>query len=151
MRADVSRRERKFLEAYQETLNLAESARRAGYHCNSVQSYSETGRRILNRFELSMPETLKVQGVTDELLAETVLNGLKAKKKLFASYEGVFTDEREVDDHSARAKFVELAGRMKGAFIDRVQHEGKDGGDIVLQLSPRVPQRSTKKEIEFDE
>ena len=153
MKGHLTRREQRFLDHYIETGDLGNSAKHAGYKRSSISSYSQKGRDILNNLKSDFKDMMEEMGLTDRLLCQKVLEGLNAYKTIFASYEGKFLDQRDCVDFSARAKYTEQLARMKGVFLDRVQHEGKDGGDIVLQLSPRVPQcgRTTKKEISFED
>ena len=140
----------KFLKAYCETLSLSESARRAGYKCNSLKSYSTIGRQVLDSLELTFPEILKMQGVTPELLAQTTYEGLHAKKTVLASYEGKFLDERELVDHLVRHKFTELASKLMGYLKDKMELSGPGGGDILLEVHPGLKKEEKKVEIDID-
>ena len=131
--------QKRFLKAYTETSNLAESARRAGLKCNTIANYSMKGRAMLNSLKLTMPEILEMEGVSDQTIAQTVSNGLSATKTVLASFEGRFTDAREIDDHPTRHKFCDLASRLKGHMIERKEIAGIGGGDIILEVRPASP------------
>lgn len=141
--------QRKFWAHYVEHQSLAAAAQYAGCKCKSLQSYSTVGRQILNSLEPSFNELLDAMGLDDATLARKTGEGLEATRTHLASYEGKFTDEREVPDYSTRAKYVELLGRLKGKFIDKHELSGRDGGDLILQVAPRMGNRkSNDLEIE---
>ena len=129
-------KQRKFWKHYQEHNDKAAAAKYAGCISKSVSGLSHQGNAILNTLQLSMPELLNAQGLTDEALAEPLKNGIKAQKAIVATWEGKITDKLWIEDHPTRLKAAELIGRMKGVFIDRHELTGKDGGDIILQVKP---------------
>jgi len=147
MKANLTVKERKFWKAYVETNSLSESAKRAGSKGTSVSSLATMGRNILTRIEPSLPEILDAMGCDDTLIAHKTLEGLYASRKHFFSYEGRVTDERETDDYMTRAKYLELLARFKGKLIDKHEISGKDGGDLVLQV---VPKLATKKNTDLE-
>ena len=142
-------KERRFLKAYFEGKPLAKCAKYAGSKAKDKDSLKVIGHRLLMNINLSMEETLTLCGLTDEVLAKKLQEGLEANRLYLASWRGKFLDEREVPDVPTRLKAVELIGRMQGLFIDRHELIGKDGGDIVLQIRPA---RSTgePKKIDLD-
>ena len=136
MVSKLSLKQRKFWKHYIKTNNLADSAKATGYKGNSLSAYSHMGREILNSLQLSMSELLDAEGLTDQVMAKPLLDGLAAEKAIFATWEGKFTDEKWVPDHPTRGKFLEQYHRLKGNFVDRHELTGKDGGDIILQVKP---------------
>ena len=60
MKNELTPMETKFLNAYIETSNLAESAKRAGYKCNTMSNYSNKGRALLNGLKLTFNEMLEL-------------------------------------------------------------------------------------------
>ena len=149
MKPDLTPMEAKFYKAYLETSNLAESAKRAGYRCNTISNYSNKGRMLLNRLELTFPEILSICGVTDDLIANKTFEGLNATRTMLASFQGKFLDSKEIDDFPTRSKYLELAARMKGHLIDKKEITGSGGGDIVLQVAPATP-KGKGKVLELD-
>lgn len=148
MKTKLTPKERKFWVAYCETQSLTEAAKAMGSQGINTKSLCAVGRKVLDRIAPTLPETLTAMGLDDDLVARKTLEGLSATRTALASFEGKFTDERILDDYPTRAKYLELLGRLKGAFVDRHEVTGKDGGDLILQIAPRLPGRSKGMEIE---
>ncbi len=141
-------KQRRFLKAYLEGKSLAECAKYAGSRAKDKDSLKVIGHRMLTNINLSMEEVLTLCGLTDEVLAGKLQEGLEAERLYLASWKGRFMDERKAPDVPTRLKAVELIGRIRGLFIDRHELAGKDGGDIVLQI---VPDRNReRKKIDLD-
>jgi len=150
MKYNPTVKERRFLKAYLEGKPLAECAKYAGSKGKDKDSLKVVGHRMLTNINLSIDEILTLCGLTDEVLAKKLQEGLEAERLYLSSYEGKFLDERKAPDVPTRLKAVELIGRIRGHFIDRHELIGKDGGDIVLAIKPATQRRGTKK-IEIDE
>ena len=148
MKTKLTPKERKFWIKYCETQSLTESAKAVGSNGKDTKSLCAVGRKMLDRIAPTLPETLTAMGLDDALVARKTLEGLDATRTQLASFEGRFTDERTFQDYPTRAKYLELLGRFKGAFIDKHELTGKDGGDLILQIAPRMPGRSKGIEIE---
>jgi hypothetical protein len=143
-------KERRFLKAYLEGKPLAECAKYAGSKGKNKDSLKVVGHRMLTNINPSIDETLTLFGLTDEILARKLREGLEADRLYLASFVGKFMDERKAPDIPTRLKAVELIGRMRGHFLDRHELTGKDGGDIVLAIKPATQWRGPKR-IEIDE
>ena len=141
-------KERKFLKAYLEGKSLAECAKYAGSKGKDKDSLKVIGHQILTRLNLSTDEILTLSGLTDEVLASKLQEGLEADRLYLASFRGKFLDERKAPDVPTRLKAVELIGRMKGHFVDRHEIAGREGGDIELVIMPA--KRGEPKKIDLD-
>lgn len=135
MTTKLTLKQRKFWKHYLKTNNLSASAKYAGCKASSLANLSYHGNQLLKSLELTMPELLDAEGLTDKVLAEPLKNGIKAQRPIVATWEGKITDRIDIEDHPTRLKAAELIGRMKGVFIDRHELTGKDGGDIILQIN----------------
>ena len=142
-------KERRFLKAYLEGKSLAECARYAGSKGKDNHSLTVIGCQMLAKLSLSMEETLTLCGLTDDVLARKIREGLEADRATYASFRGKFLDERRDPDYSARAKYAEMLARLKGLFIDRHELTGREGGDIVLQIAPASGNKG-KKTLQID-
>ncbi len=149
MISKLTLKQRKFWKHYQKSHHLAESAKAAGSKGKDLKSLSEIGSQILESFGLSMPELLNAQGLTDEALSQPLKDGIQAQKVIVATWEGKITDRIDVEDHPTRLKAVELIGRMKGVFQDKINLSGRDGGDIILQVKV-LPGKKGPKSIDLD-
>ena len=72
-------KERRFLKAYFEGKPLAECAKYAGSKAKDKDSLKVIGHQILTRLNLSIDETLTLSGLTDEVLAKKLQEGLEAE------------------------------------------------------------------------
>lgn len=129
MKGNLKIKERRFLDKYLEGKSLAICAKYAGYEGKHLR---DMGYRVLKSLDISLQETLEMNGLTDEYMTQKALEGLNSKKVVVATFQGRIGEEKAYADHPTRAKYLELLGRMKGSFIDKLELAGKDGGDIIL-------------------
>ena len=149
MKGNLTLKERRFIKAYLEGKPLADCAKYAGSRGKNRDILKVVGHRMLTNINLSMDEILNLCGLTDEVIARKLREGLEAERLYLASFEGEFRDERKAPDVPTRLKAVELICRMRGHFVDRHEISGKDGGDIVLEIRPAT-QKGGPREIEID-
>lgn len=64
--------------------------------------------------QILFAKVMEKEGITDERLAQKIDVLLDAKKTIFAQKDGIFTDERTLDDLDQQRKTLELATRLKG-------------------------------------
>ena len=79
MKYNPTVKERRFLKAYLKGKSLAESAKYAGSKGKDKDSLKVIGHQILTRLNLSIDETLTLSGLTDEVLAKKLQEGLEAE------------------------------------------------------------------------
>ncbi len=146
----LSLKQRKFWKCYCETHSLIKAAKYAGSNGKDAASLSTIGYEILRSLELSMPELLDAQGLTNEKCNKVLADGLQANHVVIATYKGKIEDERAYIDYPTRAKYLEIFHRLRGQFIDKHELTGKDGGDISLVVS--APSKGKgKKTISFED
>lgn len=150
MKYNPTVKERRFLKAYLEGKSLAECAKYAGSKGKDKDSLKVVGHRMLTNINLSMDEILTLCGLTDEVLARKLQEGLEADRLYLTSFDGKFMDERKAPDVPTRLKAVEMISRMRGHFKDRYEFTGKEGGDIILHVRPLSAKREPRK-IQLDE
>ncbi len=148
MKQDLSRFERKFIEGYIETGIIAEAAKRAGSKGKDSASLYVVGKRVLDRVGLTLQEIQELNGVTDQLLTEKLVEGLTAEKRYYGTWRGDIVEGPLSDDVPTRLKALEIAHRLRGQFIDRHELTGKDGGDISLVVSAPTKGKG-KKTVTF--
>jgi len=134
MNRELTIKQRRFWKAYLETGNLAQSAKEAGARGKSSQALSMAGRHLLQAINPSSRDLLDELGLTDQLLAKKLEEGLSATDVRIASEHGIITDERFYADHATRSRFLEMAHKLKGSFIDKKEVVGKSGGPILLKV-----------------
>ena len=118
-------KEKKFLKIYAETGNATEAAAQV-YDVKDRDSANALGSETLAK--LSIVDILDKAGVTDEKIAQTVLDGMEANKPISA-VAGKDASEASVDfidvpDWTNRLKATELASKMKGHMKEKVEHSG---------------------------
>jgi hypothetical protein len=103
-----------------------------------------------------MTAALDRAGATDELIARTIVAGMKSKKVVTASYEGKITDAAQYEDGKLRLEAAALAAKLKGHMVDRqirdvrsqsiIYVSGIDRDLPVVPGSPGGPALDVKKE-----
>jgi len=141
-------KDRRFLDYYLEGRPLHECEKHAGRGSKNVHSLASMGYERLKRMNIQFDELLEIKGLSDDLLAEKIREGLNSYRVGFATLKGKITDTLQSPDFSARAKFVELLGKAKGKFKDTHEVTGKNGGDIILQVVPPL-RAQDRKEIDL--
>lgn len=136
MKGNLSIKERRFLDKYLQGRPLHECAKYAGSKGKDKRSLATNGYVMLKNLDISMEETLSLNGITDQHLTEKLNEGLTAQRKYFGTWQGGIVESKPYNDIPTRMKALEIAGRMKGLFIDKVELTGKDGGDITLMINP---------------
>jgi len=99
-------KEKRFAQVYLQTGNATEAAAQA-YDTKDRVSAATIGYQNVRK--LQMTDHLEKAGVTDEKLAEVIFDGLEAS---------VITKKGEFADWRARAKFAEIALKLKGHMND---------------------------------
>lgn len=150
MRPNTELKVRKFVDAYLETGNISLSAMLAGSQAKDTASLYETGKKWLEKSGLSVKDLQEMNGITDQHLVNKLKDGLDATKKYYGSWQGEIVESEPYDDQPTRLKALELAHRLRGELIDRKELSGKDGGDLILQVSPRVPGDKAKHTLEIE-
>lgn len=119
-------KQRKWLKLYLELGNATEAAFQI-YDCKSRESARQIGWENLTK--LDFVEFLEEGGVTDQLLQEKILEGLKADKPISAQIlvqgdKTVVTKDNEgqvvVPDYGVRHKYLETALKLKQKLMTKV-------------------------------
>ena len=127
-------KERRWLDAYLETGNATEAARRAGYSSSSEEALRTAGSRNLKKMTLSINETLDRMGLTEVALVKRLQAGLEATAVVTAKWEGKITDEREYPDWAARLGYLDMAFRLRGMYpSDKAAQAVPEGLNLLRQ------------------
>ena len=148
MKVGLTIKEKRFLEKYLQGKPLYECAKYAGSKSNDRASLTNIGYLTMRKLDISMEEILSLNGITDQRLAEKLNEGLDAKTRYRGTWRGDIVESDPFPDTSNRLKALELAARMRGLFIDKHELTGRDGGDIILQVSSGSKKGS--KNIDID-
>lgn len=125
-------KEKRFLKKYLEIGNATEAASQV-YDVVDRNSAKALASQVLAK--LTITDVLDKIGVTDEKIAQTVMDGMEANKPISA-VSGKDASEASVDfidvpDWTARLKATELASKMKGHLKDRVD---LTSGDVPFPI-----------------
>jgi phage terminase small subunit len=118
----LTTKQRLFVEAYLAKPNATEAARRAGY--SEKTAYSQ-GQRLLKNVEIQK----MVEGRIEEagMTADEILN------ELAEIASGDYTLYR-----GDKVKSLELLGKYRKLFTDKVETTGKDGGPIETSNTVKI-------------
>ncbi len=150
MKANLTRKEGLFLKAYLAGKHLKDCALAMGSKGKDNHSLSQIGYEMLNRIDISVKELHAMQGITPEYLRQKLDEGLNAKKPYFATWQGKILQSEPTEDHPSRLKALEIAHKLRGEFVDKVELASKDGGDLVLQLTPSKSRKDKKRSVTFE-
>ncbi len=150
MKLNPTKREGLFLKAYLSGKSLADCARAMGSKGKDDHSLRQIGYETLTRLDISVKELHQMQGITSEYLRQKLDEGLAATKPYFATWQGKILQSDPVPDHTARLKALEIAHKLRGEFVDKVELTGKDAGDLILQLKPAEGKKGKKKSLTFE-
>jgi phage terminase small subunit len=145
----LSDKQRRFVLEYMKDLNATQAAIRAGY---SEKTAKQQGSRLLTNADL-MTEVTKQrvrQEKRTEITADYVLNSIvevveRCKQaEQVKDHEGNPTGEYSFEANAA-LKGLELLGRHKKLFTDKVEHSGAvttDSGQRLAELLSQASERA---------
>ena len=98
-------KQKRWVKEYVKTGNATKAAKKI-YDVSSYRSAAAIGSENLKKLDIS--QILENNGVTDDLIASTIRQAMRAK------------GERHTPEWTARLKATELASKIKGHLKDRV-------------------------------
>ncbi len=127
---DLTIKERKFVKAVIETGNGTEAAKIAKYKGNRV-TLSAVASENLQKPPI-MSAVLAAQekaGITDDLLAKVLKDGLKSNLTKFFQKDGKVIEQKRCKDMPTRGRYLDTAHKLRGEFApdeSRVNIESED-------------------------
>lgn len=118
----LTHKQARFVEEYLIDLNATQAARRAGY---SAKTAGQMGERLLKKVEIkqAIDRAIKKRCEATERTAKDVVRDIEKLK-----------DEAWKDgDLKTALKALELEGKHRGAFTERLDHTSSDG---TMSLMP---------------
>jgi hypothetical protein len=130
---DLTLKQRKFIKHYLETGNVSQSALRAGYK-HREQGFETLSNLISRGF---FDHYLEQLGIDDKLIAQTLLQGLKAMKiqscniivkkdendQYVASENS--NDFLEIEDYATRHRYLETVLKLKKKFVTNKEDDSE--------------------------
>lgn len=87
---------------------------------------------------MSVKSAMRTVGITEELIAQKIREGMDATETKIASFEGAITDKLELPDMGERRAYLDMALRLRGDYP-------KD--EISVDLTQRIIRLPAKKVI----
>jgi hypothetical protein len=94
----------------------------------------------------SVGRSLEQQGITSTFLFAGLREGLRAEESKYATKDGRFTDERRIPDWHARAKYQEMAHRLRGDMPQKEQ--GVQQAALIIRLPAEAKAEDSEKYLE---
>lgn len=141
-------RQKKFFKNVSEGMTTRQAAIKAGY--NEASAHVSASQNIKN-YQDYWSKMLDKAGCSDEVICQTIAEGLKATKVIGYLHsvnkdqdgqmhkikpdEVVANEFVEVPDYPTRAKFVDIALKLKNAYpANKHEVAGKDGGPLEVNI-----------------
>lgn len=121
---------RRFVEGLIDGKSMRKAALDAGY---TPAMADKAGEKIFPAAQKEFREQLD-RAIPNAVLIKRIAEGLNAKETRLAQFEGEYTDTRHLTNWSERRRYVELATKLKGYLVDKVELGGPDGGKIPLTV-----------------
>src|SRR5207244_11999145 len=75
--------------------------------------------------------------IPNEVLVRRIAEGLNAKETKLAQYEGEYTDERYLVSWSERRRYAELACKLRGLLIEKIEVGQSEEAPLNFELNVR--------------
>lgn len=122
---------RRFVEG----LIVGKSMRRAALDAGYTQAMADNaGNEIMPRVRKEFQEQLR-RKVPHAKLIQRIAEGLNAKETRLAQFEGDYTDQRHLVNYSERRRYAELALKILGFLVEKVEVGGSEEGPVNLNIT----------------
>jgi len=108
--------EARFLRAYLDHGNASRAAEEAGCKCNTPEAFRVRGSQMLKRLNVPLQDLMADAGLTSVDIIRTISQGIKAQNEQVAFDNDGGKHVYFVPDWQARARFVDMAIRLKGGY-----------------------------------
>lgn len=125
-------RQAKYLKALPTSKTKKEAAMKAGYTEETADNAKQKIEAMVGKSR--MREAFEKAGITDERIAKTVRQAMKAKKALVVHTGKDSSMVHETPDYSTRIKAADLAGKFRGDFVEKIEHSGEIAGQVIMVL-----------------
>jgi hypothetical protein len=127
--------------------NGTESARQAGYQCESDSSYSAIGSMNKKYWTEQIEIWLTEEGLSRTKLKHKLLSLLDAKETKFFAHMGEVVEEKDVDALGIQIRALDMALKVKGEYApEKKEITGPNGGPIVTaSIQSEMPAKEAAK------
>jgi len=152
---DWSHQDRVFVALYIEMGRVVPAAQQAYQLADPVKA-GRMGNAFLKVNRNVLDLVLEREGLTDQALAKTIVEGLSANKVTYAKYQGKIGESRKDTDHTNRLSAAKLGLELKGHINKHKQQldEGSGStGPVILPVRPgmELPPTAVILEGEFEQ
>lgn len=123
-------KQQRFVEEYLVDLNASAAARRAGY---SVKTAGWIGQQLLAKTHIAQAVAAgraELSARTGRTAADVLADIERVKTDAMQQVVDTVTGASAMLDHKAALKALELEGKHRGCFDDRLRVMGPDGGPV---------------------
>ena len=118
-------------------LIAGKSMRQAALDAGHTQSMADNaGEKILPGLIDEFREAL-ARKIPNAKLVQRIAEGLNAKETKLAQYEGEYTDERYLVSWSERRRYAELACKLRGLLIEKIEVGQSEEAPLNFELNVR--------------
>ncbi|MCK5018042.1 MAG: hypothetical protein KAS32_13380 [Candidatus Peribacteraceae bacterium] len=131
-------------------MNRTQSAMAAKYNAKSYDDFAHIGANNFKRCKKIISKWLDEQGLSEAALKTKLITLLDAKETKFFAYEGVITDEREVNAIETQRRSLDMAFKVKGTYAaEKKELSGPGGGPIQTEGATITAEMSEKQAAEI--
>jgi phage terminase small subunit len=149
VRRRLTPRNRRFVQEFSDPSspghrNVTQAARLAGY---SPDSADDIGAQLLRSAQVQelIGRELEKAGITSEFLFSGLKEGLRAEEVKLVTKNGRFSDERRPTDYFARAKYQEMAHRLRG---DMQKEPAVQQAALIIRLPAEAKAEGSERYLE---
>ena len=127
-------KQQRFVDEYMVDLNASAAARRAGY---SARTADRLGSRLLGKVEVQQAvasATIVKAEQTGRTVAAVMADIGRVRDDAMQQVFDPETGATSMLSHKEALKALELEGKHLGAFVDRLELTGKQGGPIEARI-----------------
>ena len=114
-------KQKKYIKGVTEGKRKKDAAIDAGYSPNTAKNPLRNIEQSIVADHGKTIQQLLDEHLPIEEILNTVKDGMKAEKVTRAQAFGEFTDEVTDPDHTTRLKSAEIASKLRGMFVDKVE------------------------------
>lgn len=138
-------KQKKYVKAVIEGNSKEKAKLIAGYSAKTSTEIIERSPKLAN-LRAELLEKMEDVGVTSEILARKLKQGLSTKKKQFFSKDGIVTDERTTPDEDIRHKYLRAALEIRGDIKNSAIESLNIG---VVQMPSQIEDNSWNDSIDI--
>ncbi len=138
----LSDKQKAWLDGYLDTqsstyLNKAKSARVAGYKGDRI-ALGVAGHRCYERMEYFIKDWMEFIDLPEDRIKKKLIEGMTCTETKFFTHQGVVVEERTVIPWNIRAKFLDMALKLKGLYAPDKHVFTTDDDGVLPEMSDEL-------------